>query len=1251
MSESPPPDPDDELSVYGLGRQLQEIDQQLETLTAGEVDAVISPAGQSFLLRKAQLELLRSERELRAERSRLLVAQAAAQIGSWSFDRHARRSDWTDETHRIFETDPRHFEPTWDNILALVHPEDRALVRQVFDESFANGSRGSLDHRLLLPGNRVKFVELRWQVDKDPASEAVRAVGTCQDVTERRHAQEALQRSQAQLRIASRLGRIGAWSLELSQPNVTWSDEVCAIHEVPPGTSPALQEAIAYYAPEWRETIRQAVAACIDHGTPFDLELEIVTARGERRWVRAIGEAVPDARGEIHTIQGAFQDLSDRKQAEAEARRLAARLTSTLESLTLGFIAVDRDWRFTYINGEAERMLGRQRQDILGRPLWGECAALRGSEVERCLRDAMIGGRAQFTQAPLLDAERWYRISAYPSEDGLAVQMRDITLERAEHQRLRLLEACVANLNDMVVITDAAPLDEPGPRIRFVNDALLRVTGYSPAEVIGVSPRVFQGPATDRPELDRIRVALERSEPVSAVIVNYKKSGEPFWIEIDIVPVIEERSGQAYFVAIERDITERKRDQDALRSLNAELETRVAERTTELNAAREDAEQAARAKSTFLATMSHEIRTPMNGVIGLIDLLLPSALEPNQREMVERIHDSAESLLRIIDDILDFSKIEAGKLRIEHAPMCVEEVIEKVCALLDPTVANRLHGLVLFVDPRIPELLLGDALRLRQILTNLIGNAIKFSSGLSRAAQVKVRAELKERRDTSVVVRFCIADNGIGMDQGTLARIFAPFVQADASTTRRFGGTGLGLAITQMLVRLMGGTISAESVVQKGATFTILLEFPTTDNGALSAVAAPLRGLHCEIVGSEQPTAQDLLDYLSHAGASVAQSADLAHASSPRNTAVPPVWVVLPEQAEADAVHTALGSGAERQRGVVLLGRGRRRQPRIDTAGRVCVDLDVLSRSNFIRAVAIAAGRASVDRPEQEDKARAAVPPKQGGHSSGQAFVPTPAPSDLRILVAEDNETNQEVIVRQLQSLGASATVASDGQEALQCWRSGHFDLILTDIRMPNMDGVALATAIRAEEVPERHIPIIALTANALPERDARFRAAGLDDYLVKPVRMPALKASLERWLSRTLSPAPARTGRPPAAVPAVDLSVLRALIGDDPVDIEAVVKSFRRSAAMLRGQLLQMIRAGAAVGAAEVAHKFKSSARSIGARQLGELCAEIEEAAKGGKMERLAQLQTLFEAEFDAVQAFLDSPAGAVPGDSSASV
>ena len=560
--------------------------------------------------------------------------------------------------------------------------------------------------------------------------------------------------------------------------------------------------------------------------------------------------------------------------------------------------------------------------------------------------------------------------------------------------------------------------------------------------------------------------------------------------------------------------------------------------------------RAAQAKSDFLATMSHEIRTPMNGVIGMIDLLARSRLEAHQQAMVDLIRESAFSLLGIIDGILDFSRIEAGRLETESEPIAVAAVVEKACAMLNCLAEKQQVALTLFIDPAIPRQVLGDKLRLRQVLVNLINNAIKFSAGAGNAGHVAVRAMLVAREPGRADVEFQVVDNGIGMTQETISRLFAAFTQADVSTTRRFGGSGLGLAITHSLVELMGGTIAVHSAPGKGSTFSVRLPFA---------------------LGSE------------------------------------------PEE------HPGLACAVE----------------------ELSVDASGLARDGLLRAVALAAGRA-----EEED--RRLVP-----QLLMQEPLETPSREQARregrlILVAEDNDINRKVILQQLTLLGFAADVTGNGEQALARWLSSDYALVLTDLQMPAMDGYQLTAAIRAAESPGRHIPIIALSANALKGERERCKAAGMNDFMSKPAPLSGLQAMLEGWLPKAPSQvalqANVAAGAPAQDSPGVhqeialpvDVDVLRKMVGTDTTVVIDFLRHFRASAMKIASEIGDARAENDLRKAAAGAHNLKSSARSVGALKLADHCEDIERAGTAEAAGDLARAWSSFQSEMELVDAYL---------------
>lgn len=659
------------------------------------------------------------------------------------------------------------------------------------------------------------------------------------------------------------------------------------------------------------------------------------------------------------------------------------------------------------------------------------------------------------------------------------------------------------------------------------------------------------------------------------------------------------------------DFTDVVRTTRELEAYKAHLEELVEARTAELARAVEEADAANRAKSTFLAMMSHEIRTPLNGVIGMAEVLAQSDLPERQREAVRTILQSGRGLLAVIDDILDVSKIEAGHLSFDVGDHDLRPLVEEVCATLAPVAVAKEVDLGLYIAPELPARVACDAMRLRQVLFNIIGNAIKFSSGrVARRGRVGVRLE-PAAPDATHPVRLAIrvSDNGIGMAPEVQARLFTPFMQGDRSTTRRYGGTGLGLMITRTLVERMGGTIAVQSIPEQGSTFTITVPLEPAAAPA-GAPAAPLDGVPVYIALPLSPRCdpRDLAHLVEHAGAkatlvrTLGEAARLARGGGRCVIVRPPP----PDPNGEDAAVEALPEACQ-----LAILMGEHPQLRLVGPALVTLALDFLRADRLVEAVAVAAGRASPG------------PAPRGPEESVRFPILRPLTRDEAfalgrlVLVAEDDAINQKVIRRQLELLGFHGDVAGNGEEALRMWHAGRYALLLSDLHMPAMDGYALAGAIRAQEPPGTHLPIVALTANALRGEAEHASTAGMDAFLTKPVSLERLKDTLEHWIpgARELA-APAQAhplwgGAPVVGGTPLDVTVLRQLIGSDPTVEREFLLEFRDTAVRQAEELREAVRHGDLGRVSQVAHKLKSTARSVGALPFGELCADLERVAK----------------------------------------
>ncbi len=550
------------------------------------------------------------------------------------------------------------------------------------------------------------------------------------------------------------------------------------------------------------------------------------------------------------------------------------------------------------------------------------------------------------------------------------------------------------------------------------------------------------------------------------------------------------------------------------------LESRVEKRTRQLLLANAEVRAALRARSKFLSTMSHEIRTPMNGVLGMAQLLLDTELSPEQRDYAEAIYSSGESLLTIINDILDFSKVEAGKLEIEPIPFDLQVAVAEVADLLAPKAEEKGLELVVRYAADAPRQVVGDPGRIRQIVLNLAGNAIKFID----AGHVLIEVEAFGQSEEDAGVRISVHDTGVGLDDAALAELFQPFTQADASTTRKFGGTGLGLAICKQLVELMGGEIGAQGVPGEGSTFWFTLRLPrVVEAGPAVPAEADLSGVRVLVVDDVAISRRVLREQLTGWGmrpecaASGAEALERLHAGVADDD--PFVVAILDYQMpgmDGEAVARAITADATLRgtRPVSLTSYGRRgdgrRAEEAGFAGYLVKPVWPDTLRDVLAAVLA------------EERAGHGARKLVTRHSVAEARAVAPVPDAwevegprCRILLAEDNIVNQKVAVGMLQKLGCRVDVAANGQEAVDMWAKLPYDVVFMDCQMPELDGYAATGMIREQEGSAGRTPIVAMTANVMEGDKELCLTAGMDDYISKPVSVKALTQALERWVPK----------------------------------------------------------------------------------------------------------------------------------------
>lgn len=367
------------------------------------------------------------------------------------------------------------------------------------------------------------------------------------------------------LKIAGRVARLGGWSFDTDSQRLVWSDETCKIHDRPAGYQPLLHKAIDCYLPEYREMVLDTVNRCLQEGTPFDFEAELITARNRKIWVRAVGEAVRNSDGRISGFQGAFQDITTQHGNEVERHALATELSATLENMSDAFFTLDRHWAITYVNEEMTRRVNRPREDMLHQRIWDVFPGTENSRFHACYQRAIDTGTVAIDVACYEPLGKWFEVQAHPAEDGVAVYFQDATQKRRDEEQLRLIQACVERMNDIVVVTQAEAITEHGPLVLYVNPTFERHTGYTPAEIVGRSPGMLEGSDRQTGVHERVRDYLARREPGREEILSLKKNGDEIWLERDIVPIVDAAGGLTHWIWIERNVTGRKRSEEALR--------------------------------------------------------------------------------------------------------------------------------------------------------------------------------------------------------------------------------------------------------------------------------------------------------------------------------------------------------------------------------------------------------------------------------------------------------------------------------------------------------------------------------------------------------------------------------------------------------------------------------------------------------------------------------------------------------------
>lgn len=898
-------------------------------------------------------------------------------------------------------------------------------------------------------------------------------------------------------------------------------------------------------------------------------------------------------------------EIQERKRIEAIISRAKKEWETIFDAVSDLILLVDVQDRIVRCNLAAARAFRATFQEVIGKPIRGFFYGVNDERPMPVGRQIVFPMMRGYYDVNVFDVRR------EDGSEGKIYVVRDVTelveRERENSRQRQFYEALVENSPVAIVTLD---LEE---RIVTFNPAFERLFGYRLDEAVGKDINTLIVPEEMRPESEQYSRTVVEGGTLHVFTQRQTRDGKILDVELHAVPVIVggQRVGA---LAIYHDVSDLQR-------------------------ARKAAEAADLAKSNFLANMSHEIRTPMNGIIGMLELLQGTELSEDQADYLETARQSADALLSLINDILDFSKIEAGRMTLEMIDFDLRTTVEGVATIMAQRAEARGLELACLIYHNVPSRLRGDPGRLRQVLVNLVGNAIKFTHQGEVVIRVMLESEVKDQ----VTLLFTVSDTGIGIPADRLGVIFERFMQVDSSTTRQYGGTGLGLAISRQLVEMMGGEIGVESEVGKGSTFWFTARFGKSSAQVEAEVPAPveLEGMHILGVDDNATNRIILEKMLEPYGCRidvVERGEDALNALRGAVRLGDPYRVVLldMQMPVMDGEQTLAAIKADpiiRDVEVIILtSMGQRGDAgRLEEMGCGGYLVKPIKQSHLIEAVLTVLRQSRKPRPQTQQLVTR--------HTLQENHQPA-----LRVLLAEDNPVNQKLAVILLKRSGYSVDVVENGVQAVAAATSGQYDVVLMDVQMPELDGLEATRRIRQQEAEGKHIPIIAVTAHALQGDRERCLDAGMDDYISKPIQQEELMATLERWTPRAektpgSSPAPSVPVEPPQEEGEerwIDLKSALPRFSNDMAFLLEMLEEFSRQLEAGCAQMRDAAQSGNALGLQHLAHSLKGAAAAFSMDQLTNTAREIEMRARSNTFQDVIPLIETMEAMLPKIKEYL---------------
>jgi two-component system sensor histidine kinase/response regulator len=1121
-------------------------------------------------------------------------------------------------------------------------PEEQAKLQPVFLRALAGEDFSVVESYARTDGTRAWY-EIHAGPLRDAGGQLTGTTFIAREVTQRVQAEEELRRKEERYRSIFDNVSEGVFQTTPEGHYLTANDALARIYGY--ANAAALLAAVKdishqiYVQEERRADFKRLMQ---ENDVISDFESEVRCQDGSTKWISENAHAVRDQAGQLLYYEGTVQNITQRKKFEQALRDSEVLYHSLVESLPLSIFRKDPEGRFTFGNRRFCELMGHPLEELVGKTDFDffprEMAEKYRQDDEELMRtrktvdtveaNKQSDGRVHHVhtvKTPLYDSAG--RVLGVLGMFWDVTERRRIE-EALEHER-DLLRALLDSVPDRIYFKDT--------QSRFIrcSRALAERLGFDdPDQLIGKTDFHLHPQEIAQEFYNDEQRIVQTGVPLINKVEHQQAPGRPdAWASVTKVPIVNKSGEVTGLVGISRDITD-------LKNIEGELQE-----------ARDAALELAQQKSQFLATMSHEIRTPMNGIIGMIGLMLDTRLTNKQRDYLETTRQSAETLLTIINDILDFSKLEAGKLVFEALAFDLRDTIETTVELLAGRAQEKGLELITHIPAATATAVRGDPGRLRQVLTNLVGNAIKFTE----QGEVLVRIVQQSETATALTVRVLVSDTGIGVSPEAQARIFQSFTQADGSMARRYGGTGLGLSISKQLIESMGGQIGVESEPGQGSTFwfEVTLE---KQSPAPAPRAAPLEGIPVLLITQQGALRQFLAQDLAGLGAVARTAANLDGALQEMSAAAHegrPVRAVL--------VDLDLSAGD---------GELIRALTKPATAGRAVPVISLVPQGGEIEGTAlhvkgIAATLAKPVRQRRLVACLRSVILGDPGESTDAAREGEGAPAEtsasksLRILLAEDNAVNRKVALQQLEKLGHKADTAENGHEVLAAAGRKHYDVILMDCQMPELDGFQATREIRRREAahPGGHRAyIVAMTANALVGDREQCLGAGMDDYLDKPVQIQKLRAALTRGREHIQTQTLPGLAPPPVAAGPVDFTMLRDLAGvaepgsgggaqhSSSPPSAAVTAAIELIDLYLSDAPMQIERMAAALAAGDrdkfrlAAHTLKGSSTNLGARPLAALCLEVENQARTSDPLLDSNLLKPLTAEFERVKTALEA-------------